>query len=233
MERALTSPAWGAFFAANGIVFANEQDRLINDLATDARLAAAFYLTNPDLGEPLVQLSRSRTDLWSALIALNHDSAGKWLGRVVSHAARSDIAAATALTLQPSAMPEMKETWIARLRQGQPGLACAVTQWTRHTWPTSEWQTLRDRLRAAAVADRGSSWYHWHTTTEPERTVEALQDDNIEILWMAELVHHSRNSGQELRKRMVARLQSKGANPEARLVLRWLHSRARARKLNA
>jgi hypothetical protein len=156
---------------------------------------------------------------------LNHVQADLWLQRVVARAATNEIAAATALTLQPSASPEIQAGWIARLRQ--PQLAYLTVRWTRHTWPPSRWQQLRDQFRVIGLGDRGSSWFHFHRDIEPENIDDALREENVDVLWQAELVHHARSYGQDLRRRMTIRLQSNGTDREAGLTLRWLNGRQR------
>jgi len=158
---------------------------------------------------------------------LNHVQADQWLQRVVAQAATNEIAGATALTLQPSATPEIRSVWIARLKQ--PQLAYLTVRWTRHTWAPSNWQRLRERLRVIALSDRGSSWFHFCRDIEHEKTDEALREENVEVLWLAELIEHARSYGQELRRRMTIRLQSNGTDREAGLTLRWLNGRQRPR----
>jgi hypothetical protein len=158
---------------------------------------------------------------------LNHARAGQWLQHVLAHAATNEVAAATALTLQPSASSEIQAGWIARLRQ--PQLAYLTVRWTHHTWPPSRWQQLREQLRVIALGDRGSSWFHFHRDTEPEHFDDALREEDVDVLWQAELVHHARSYGQHLRRRMTIRLQSNGTDREARLILRWLEGRQRPR----
>ena len=227
MERAATPKGWGAYLAAQGAVIQGEEKYLLESIANDPRLTAALWQINANLATPLVPVAMDRCDLWSATIALNQAQAGPWLGRVVSQAATSEAAAMTALTLQPTAISEMKDAWINRLQCGNPSCACMAVRWTRFTWPTANWQALRDQLRATGISDRGSSWFHWHRDNEAEKIDEALREDNIEVLWMAELVHHAQNYGQELRRQMVTRLRTSSADTEARYVLRWLNSRGR------
>jgi len=224
LQRALTQP-WGAFLAANGLVLPKEQPAILRCVTQDPRLAAALSRTNPELPGPLLEAAMVRTDLWSASMLLNHVQADQWLQRVVAQAATNEIAGATALTLQPSASPEIRSSWIARLRQ--PQLAYLTVRWTRHTWPPSRWQQLRDQFRVIGLGDRGSSWFHFHRDIEPERTDEALREENVDVLWQAELVHHARSYGQDLRRRMTIRLQSNGTDREAGLTLRWLNGRQR------
>jgi len=224
MKRALTQ-AWGAFLAAHGIVVRGEEAALLRCIEEDSRLAAALWRANPDLAEPLLEIAQGRSDLWSGTMLLELAQAGPWLRHVMAQAANNEVAALTALTLQPSASPAIQADWICRLRQ--PHLAYLAGRWTQHTWPPSRWQHLRDQLRATALSDRGSSWYHWLRDNEAEQIDAAVREENIEVLWLAELVHHSRNYGQELRRTMVARLQDSTADREARLVLRWLNGRPR------
>ena len=226
LQRALTQP-WGAFLAANGLVFPDEQPALLQCVAQDPRLAAALSRTNPELAGPLLEAALVRSDVWSASMILNHARAAKWLQHVVAHAATNEVAGATALTLQPSASPEIQAVWIARLRQ--PQLAYVTVRWAHYTWPPSRWQHLRQQLRVVALGDRGSSWFHFHRDIEPGRIDDALREENVDVLWLAELIEHGHNYGQDLRRRMTIRLQSNGTDLEARLTLRWLDSRQRPR----
>jgi len=229
MERAQTPDAWGAFLAAQGMLIQGEEQPLLDCIANDPRLTAALWQENADLAAPLVSVAMSRSDLWSATMALNQPQAGPWLGRVLTQATTSEVAAVTALTLQPKAIPEMRNAWVSRLQNGQPACACLAARWTRFTWPAGNWQRLRDQLRATATSDHGSAWFHWYRDNEPEKINDALREENIEVLWMAELSHHAQNYGQDLRRRMVARLRASSADREARYVLRWLNMRGRPR----
>jgi len=227
LERALAGHAWGAFFAAHGTIIADEPIRLLNEIGTDPRLAAAFYLGHRELGAPLVNVARGRSDVWSAVIVLPDVAGEQWLGRVVTQAVSSQIAAVTALTLQPSASDELKKAWIDLLRTGPPRFAYWAVRWTRFTWPLSQWLELRDRLRETAVKDRGAAWYHWHRDNEDPGLDAPFREEGVDVLWLAEWVHHTRNCGQELRRQMKVRLQTNSHDQEARLVLRWLKLRGR------
>jgi hypothetical protein len=224
MKRALTH-SWGAFLAAHGMVVRGEEAALLSGIAEDSRLAAALWRANPDLAEPLLNAAPGRCDLWSGTMLLDHAQAGAWLRYVLAQAANNEVAALTALTLQPSASPAIQAEWICRLRQ--PHLAYLAARWTKYTSPPSQWQRLRDQLRATALSDRGSSWYHWLRDNESEQIDAALREENIEVLWLAEIVHHSQNYGQELRRRMTIRLQARSNDQESKLVLRWLNGRPR------
>ena len=226
VQRALTQP-WGAFFAAGGLVLPEEQPAILRCVAQDPRLAAALARTNPELAGPLLEAALVRSDVWSASAILNHARAGQWLQHVLAHSATNEVAAATALTLQPSASPEIQAGWVARLRQ--PQLAYLTARWTHYTWPPSRWQHLREQLRVIALSDRGSSWFHFHRDIEHGRIDSALREENVEVLWQAELVHHALSYGQDLRRRVTIRLQSNGTDREARLTLRWLNGRQRPR----
>jgi hypothetical protein len=197
MKRALTQ-AWGALLAAHGMIVRGEESALLCCIEEDSRLAAALWRANPDLAKPLLNAAQGRCDLWSGTMLLDHAQAGPWLRHVMAEAANNEVAALTALTLQPSASPAIQAEWICRLRQ--PHLAYLAGRWTQHTWPPSRWQHLRDQLRATALSDRGSSWYHWLRDNEAERTDEALLEEDVDALWQAELVHYSNNYGQELRR---------------------------------
>ena len=96
MRRAITQ-WWGQYLAAQGLLFAEEAGTLLVGISNDPRLAAALWRENPDLGEPLAPLAMSRSDLWSATIALEQPLAAEWLGRICALAASSSIAACTAL----------------------------------------------------------------------------------------------------------------------------------------
>jgi hypothetical protein len=91
-----------------------------------------------------------------------------------------------------------------------------------------EWLALRNQLRAKACSE-GRSWFHWYRDNEPEKNDDALRDESVEVLWMAELIQHAQNYGQDLRRQMVMRLQTNASDQEARLTLRWLNGRKRPR----
>jgi hypothetical protein len=222
----LSKKHWfGSFLAQHGVVFEHEATAMLAGVACDPRLAAAVWKTNPDLADPLVSVAMRRNDLWSATVAIHNPLAEQWLGRVCVFAERNSIAAVTALVLQPSSSE--KAVWIQRLKQSHPRLSYLAVRLARHTWPTG-WETLRDELRDHCMADRGQIYYHWYRDCEAERIGDALREADIDTLWAAELVSHAKNSGQELRRRMVQQLQSEADNKEAVLTLRWLDRRGRS-----
>jgi hypothetical protein len=223
----LTKKHWfGSFLALQGVVFESEVTPMLAGVGCDLRLAAAVWKLNPDLAEPLVAVAMRRNDLWSATIALHDPLAEQWLGRVTIFAERNTIAATTALVLQPGAPAEQKTRWTRRLKQGHPRLSYLAVRWARHTWPCG-WETLRDELREHGCNDHGQIFFHWFRDCEPERIDDALRQDDVDALWRAELITHAKNSGQELRWRMVQQLQSDADDKAALLTLRWLERRGR------
>jgi hypothetical protein len=223
----LSKKHWfGSFLALHGVVFENEAMAMLGGVACDARLTAGIWKANPDIAAPLVGLAMRKNDVWSGIIALNQPLAEQWLGRVTIFAERNSIAAVTALVLQPGAPAEQKAMWAQRLKRSHSRLAYIAVRWARHTWPTG-WEALRDELREHATADRGQIYYHWYRDCEPERIDSALRQDGVDTLWMAELVNHAKNSGQELRRRMAQQLKNEADNREAVLTLRWLERRGR------
>lgn len=223
----LSKKHWFAsFLALHGLVFENEVTPMLAGVGCDPRLAAAIWKTNLDLAGPLAAIAMRKNDLWSATIALHDPLAAQWLGRVCVFAERNSIAAVTAMVLQPSA-PE-KVLWIQRLKQSHPRLSYLAVRWARFTWP-SGWEALRNELRDHATADRGQIYYHWFRDCEVERIDEAIGQDDLGTLWVAELITHARNSGQELRRRMVQQLQNEADDREAVLTLRWLERRGHNR----
>ena len=167
-----------------------------------------------------------KNDLWSATVALHNLLAEQWLGRITIFAERNPIAAVTALVLQPGAPAEQKTRWIQRLKQAHQRLAYLTIRWARFTWPVG-WEALRDELREHCCQDRGQIWFHWHRDCDQERIDDAVREDDIAVLWQAELIHHCRNQGQELRRRMVQRLRDDADSREAVLTLQWLSRRGR------
>ena len=224
--RRAASHWWGMFFAAQGMVFADEATTLLPGIANEPRLAAALWRQNPDLGEPLVSVAMRRNDLWSAIIALEQPLAAEWLGRVSVFAANNSIAALTALALQPSAPIDFKNGWVERLRVGPPRLAYLAARWTQHTWPKNEWLKLREVLKANICSD-ALAWFHFYRDVMTEQIDDALREANVPVLWSAELVHHAKNQGQALRRRMTEQLLAKPGDREALLTLQWLSRRGR------
>ena len=217
---------FGSFLALNGVVFENEVMAMLGGVACDPRLAAGIWKLNQDLAGPLSSIAMMKNDLWSATVALHDPLAEQWLGRVTIFAERNSIAAVTALVLQPGAPVQQKALWAQRLKQCHPRLAYLAVRWARHTWP-SGWEALRDELRENCVRDRGQVFFHWHRDCENERIEDALREEGVATLWQAELVHHAKNSGQELRRRMVQQLHNEADKKEAQLTLRWLDRRGR------
>jgi hypothetical protein len=215
---------FGSFLALHGVVFENEATAMLAGVGCDPRLTASIWKFNQDIAEPLVPVAMRKNDLWSATVALTQPLADQWLGRVTVFAERNSIAAVTALVLQPSS-PE-KALWIQQLKQSHPRLAYLATRWARHTWPLG-WESLRDELRDHATADRGQIYYHWYRDCEVELVDDALRQDDLDTLWAAELIAHAKNSGQELRRRMVQQLQNQADDREALFALRWLERRGR------
>ena len=217
---------WGGFFAAHGLVFADEATHLLAGIANDPRLSAALWLENPDLCESLAMMSMRRNDLWSALIALQQPLAAEWWGRVCAFAANNSIAAVTALTLQPNAPIDFRNGWVARLQSGPPRLAYLAARWTKYTWPKDEWVKLRDALKPNAISD-GLSLFHFFRDVQPEQWDEAFEQKNVPVLWLAELVHHFKSQGAELRRLMAEQLMQKPFDNEATFTLKWLSRRRR------
>ena len=224
MDRALTHE-WGAYFAARGIVLSDEEGPLLRRISENPRLSASLWRANPELAEPLVERALNRFDLWSAVPALQDAKADHWLVQLLSRATTNQVAAVTALTIQPSMQSDFKAACILRLLKGHSRNAYLAVRWARHTWPVNEWRNLRDQLRATAIGDRGSAWFHWYRDIEPEFMEVVLQGQSIEVLWQAELIELARNDGEVLRLRMQRKLQANGGDKEARHTLQWLNSR--------
>jgi len=165
-------------------MLSGEQNRRIKSIAPDPRLGAALWLNNPGLAEPLMAVATERSDLWSSSIVLNQPRAAQWLGRVLSQAANNEVAAAAALTLQPSADDQLNHLWIRRLCTGQPRSAYLAARWTRFTWPLTAWQNLRNQLRESVTGDLGPFSFHWHR--DIQEIDVALRHENVGLLWMAE-----------------------------------------------
>jgi hypothetical protein len=222
-----TSNTWGAFFAAHGMVLAQEQEPLLKCIALEPRLTAALWQTNPGLATPLVAVAMTKNDLWSATISLNQPLVASWLANLYRFAQHDPIAAATALILQPSALTETKAVWMALLKAAHPRLAYIAVRWARFTWAAADWEYLRDELRTRAVSDGGQTWFHWHRDCDPKRIEDAVHEPNADVLWQVELIAWAKNSGQDLKRRMVQKLRADPMNREARLTLRWLTRRGR------
>ena len=221
MRRCLTN-WWGAFFAINGLVMADEAEGLLRCICNDPRLVAGLWRLNQYYAEPLIPLTMGRHDLWSATIALAQPLGDLWLGRACIQAEHHGLAAVTALVLQPTAPASEKNKWIRRLQTGHPRLAYLAVRWARFTWPR-DWDHLRDELKVRACGDAWT-WFHWYRDIQPEPDIvdEALRQNEVSVLWQAELVDHVKNNGQYLKRRMM------GGHPddrEARLTLGWLQRR--------
>jgi len=211
---------WGAYWAAHGVVFGGEAEGILNGIANDPRLAANLWLANPELAAPLVRLAMERNDLWSAIIALEQPLGDLWLGRICIQAEHHALSAMTAIVLQPTASAAAK--WIKRLQTGHPRLAYLAVRWARPTW-TNGWEKLPDQLKANAISE-GLSWFHWFRDiqTDPNLIDEALQRNDVAVLWQAELIAHTQHHGQYLRQRMIS---GHLCHNEAQLTLRWLQRR--------
>lgn len=218
---------WGMYFAALGTVYENESTQLLAGVANDPRLAAGLYRENPDLAARLVSLAFRQNDIWSATISLKQPNAAEWLDRVGTIGLANSNAAVTAIALQPSAPHDFKATWIDRLRNGNPRLAYLAVRWAQHTWPADEWRQLRDGLASTGCRDRGQYWSLWHRDISPERTVEALAETDVSVLWQVELADHAKNPARDLRQRMAWQLKENPADHEAQLTLRWLSRRGK------
>ena len=227
LVQSAISNGWGAFFAAHGTVLAHEQKLLLRSIALEPRLTAALWKTNPDLAAPLVPLAMTKNDLWSATIALNQPSAAPWLANLYRVAQHDPLAAVTALVLQPSASTGKKAMWIATLKEAHPHMAYLAVRWARFTCAAAGWEQLRDELRVKAAGDRGRTWFHWHRDCDSQRIDDAVREPNADVLWQAELIAHAKNSGQDLKRRMVLKLQADPMDLQARLTLRWLSQRGR------
>jgi hypothetical protein len=215
---------WGAYFAASGLVMADEAGRLLRCVSYEPRLVASLWQSNPDFINPLVPLAMGRNDLWSALLALREPLADLWLGRVCIRAESHGIPAVTALVLQPLAPPNFKSKWISRLKTEHPKLAYLAVRWSRFTW-SQDWETLRDQLKANAISE-GSTWFNWYRDIQPEPDAidQALRSTVVDVLWQAELVALTKHHGQYLKTRM------RNNHPDAResrLTLEWLQRRPR------
>jgi len=214
---------WGVYFATRGTVMPGEEKRLLRGISNEPRLMAALWTANPWLALPLAPIAMTRNDLWSSIVALKQPMADQWLDRICLQAKTDALAAVTALSLQPSAPNDIKRIWIQCLQSGHPRLAYLAARWTRITWPQG-WENLRDQLKARAISDHGLSWYNWFRTVEPSLADEALGANDVEVLWAAELIFHSGNHGQDMKRR----LKGLHSNPkEARLALEWLKRRKR------
>lgn len=229
LRQALLSRAqtdwWGAFFALHGTLYDNEAEALLNRVAIEPRLSASLWHRNHELSEPLGELAMMRSDLWSATVALNHPLASQWLCRVCDAGRGNPLAAVTGIALQPSTSKDQLQAWVEKLQNDHPKLAYLGARWAKHTWPEPEWKRLCDQLRQTAISDRGQGWFHWYRDCEFERINDALNENDVSTLWLAELIHHAKNPGQELRRRMAGRLQADAKDREALLTLRWLDRR--------
>jgi hypothetical protein len=218
---------WGAFFALQGTIYNNESDLLLNCVAMEPRLSAALWHHNHELAGPLGETAMMRSDIWSATVALRHPLASQWLCRVCTAGRVNPLAAVTGIALQPHTTTDQRQAWVEKLQSDHPLLAYLAVRWAKHTWDEAEWKNLRDQLRQNAVGDKGQAWFHWHRDCEPERIDDAARESDVHTLWLAELIHHARNEGQELRRRMAERLQKDGNDHEALMTLRWLSRRGR------
>ena len=222
-HRAITH-WWGAYFALHGIVMGDEVVALLRRVANDPRLVAGLWLSDQYHVEPLLPMVMGRNDLWSAIIAISQPLADMWLGRVCSQAERNDLAAVTALVLQPTAPVAIKNKWLKRLQAGHPRLAYLAVRWSRFTWH-HDWERLRNSLKPNAIST-GFSWFHWFRDIEPNLVDEALRRSDVEVHWQVELIAHTTHHGQYLKNRMRAN----HPDPmEARLTLEWLQRRPRPR----
>ena len=215
----------GMYFASLGTVYETEVIKLLGGVANDPRLTAALYRENADLAEPLIKLAHRQNDIWSSSIALFQTDAESWLDRVATIGLCNGRAAVTALTLLPSAPEEFKAMWIARIQSANPRLAYQAVRWTQSTWPADDWRHLRDTLKKFAVQDHATNWFHWFRDIEPEQAEAAITEDAVSVLWQAELIHHLKNPGDDLRERMIHQLQDNPGDAEAQLTLRWLSRR--------
>ena len=218
---------WGAYFASLGTVFENETTQLLANVANEPRRAAGLYRENPDLATPLIGLAHRQNDIWSATVNLQQPNAVEWVDRLATMALANSKAAVTALALLPSAPTDLKATWCDRLLHGNPRLAYEAVRWCQHTWPADEWRQLRDKFKSSVCRDRSQYWFLWFRDIEPERTVEAMAETDISVLWQAELADHAKIPGHELRERMQHQLAENPADQEARFVLRWLSRRGK------
>ena len=215
----------GMYFAALGVVYEIETTGLLAGIANDPRLTASFYRENSDLAEPLIKLALRQNDIWSSSIALFQPVAEQWLERINTIGLCNANAAVTALALLPSAPEEFKSMWVDRIKSANPRLAYKTVRWTQSTWPADNWWRLRDTLKQFAVQDRAANWFHWFRDIEPEQAAAAITEDNVSVLWQAELIDHIKNPGHEFRERMSHQLMENPGDAEAELTLRWLRRR--------
>jgi hypothetical protein len=226
VRAALTHP-FGGYLAAHATLAEEEHVRVFSSIAGDPRLASALWRRDPNAAANLLECLLASPDLWAATAVLTHAQGDSWLRGVVARAAEEPTAAVTALTLQPGAEEKLQRRWLAALLSGEPEVAYQAARWTKCTWASARWLELRDQLRAKATSDLACSFFHWYRDVEAEATDEALQREDIEILWEAEFIDSSKNFGHALRRRCVLRLNLNPADVEAKLALRWLNHRGR------
>jgi hypothetical protein len=226
VRAALTHP-FGSYLAAHGTLAEEECVKVLGSIDNDPRLASALCRRDPTTACNLTECLLNSPDLWAATAVLTDAKAELWLRGVVAKAAEDPTAAVTALTLQPGADEKLLQRWLGALLNGKPDVAYQAARWTKCTWASARWLDLRNQLRAKAISDLGYSFFHWFRDVEAEAIDEALQREDIETLWTAELIHASKNFGHALRRRCVLRLNSNPADSEAKLASRWLDHRGR------
>ena len=215
----------GAWLTAQGIVFESEVSGLLSSIANEPRLAASLWQENQDLAQPLGAVATMRSDVWSAVVALQQPDSEQWLNQVCMLANHEALAAVTALVLQPDAPTKSKARWIARLKLGHFRLAYLAVRYARFPW-SDNWEILRDELMPTALSDRGQIWFHWHRDlSDSDQIAEALRQRDVDALWQTELIHHVGSPGEDLRRGVVKRLQKQPNDQEAKLALLWLEAR--------
>jgi hypothetical protein len=226
LMRATTRHPFASYLATHGMLVEAEHRAVIRSIASDTRLSSALVRRDPAAADNLSDRLYRSNDVWSAVVVLETAEAQTWLCRVVNAAAPDPIAAATAITLQPSSQETLQHAWLTTLQEGEPESAYAAARWSKATWPPARWaEVVRNTLRSTATSDLGRFYFLWYRDVEPERADDALQNEGLDLLWGAELTDASKNCGQALRRRCEMRLKANPDDTEAKLVLRWLAQR--------
>jgi len=116
---------------------------------------------------------------------------------------------------------------MALLKAAHRRLAYIAVRWARFTLAIADWELLRDAMRSKALSDYSQTWFHWHRDCDFNQIDDAVREPNADVLWQVELIACAKNSGQDLKRRMVQKLQADPSNREARLTLQWLARRGR------
>jgi len=72
-----------------------------------------------------------------------------------------------------------------------------------------------------------SPGWDWHRDCDFNQIDDAVREPNANVLWQVELIAFVKNSGQDLKRRMVQKLQADPRGREARLTLRLLSQHGR------